>query len=288
MHECYNLNFELFCFSDLSLSLNSLSLSDESLNSKNDDDSLIGNAAHSNLRSGFNKAVAPCLQFHPQISALVPQNKFLTADQKRSLVSLVLSNCKEFAVIPSKMRDLFWAVNTVAMSNEHCKILDCLFLFINLLQNEHRIRMRNIVAFLKHLTDCETQLFAPLDNRSFVIEKFSTCLLEDKRDCSAVLALLIEYQNRVFVSWATYCNSYHDVVLPGSHKKLERSTFCRRISPQQFVEQKRVNTTEELVSLMEFVLNEKSLSIRQKNKLLRALQSKHPDVYGLYFYNSGF
>ena len=73
------------------------------------------------------------------------------------------------------------------------------------------------------------------------------------------------------------------LMLSGLHKTMERRTFSKRISVQQFHQQKRDNTTDELMSLLDFVLGDTStLTARQKDKLLGAVQSKHPEVYGLY------
>ena len=69
----------------------------------------------------------------------------------------------------------------------------------------------------------------------------------------------------------------------GTRKGVVRSTFSVRITPDQFIEQKRVQTTEELVKLVDEINLSPYHSIKQKSKLLHAVQRKHPDVFGQYF-----
>ena len=148
-----------------------------------------------------------------------------------------------------------------------------------------------------------------------IMDEFALCFISSgvsdggRVSCRALLQLLVDQASRIFdgcyCCCGCYCSSHYNVqsLLPSTsedsaltltkeqqqkrkqqkRRLLKRSTFSNRISMQQYLDQKQHNTTDELMSLLHFILGDKStLTTRQKDKLINAMQSKHPEVYGLY------
>jgi hypothetical protein len=59
--------------------------------------------------------------------------------------------------------------------------------------------------------------------------------------------------------------------------------FCKRLTSKEFNDNSKEQTTKALVDLINYMIDDPRISLKQKKSKLKALQRIHPDVYERYF-----
>uniref|UniRef100_A0A8C1RM14 DEP domain containing 1B n=1 Tax=Cyprinus carpio TaxID=7962 RepID=A0A8C1RM14_CYPCA len=167
---------------------------------------------------------------------------------------------------------------------------------------------RRKLQLLMHLMAkvCANPSLPPLNNtigaRTLMVQTFSRCILgfADEVDLDELLATKL----------VTFMIDNHDSVLKGpsnlrksveehlSHIRraqvsIPRHTdtsmaspphsFCRQISREEFELQRVSGSQETIVELLENIIQDKNMSIKDKKKKLKQFQRSHPDIYSRRF-----
>ncbi|GAA6107760.1 DEP domain-containing protein 1B [Tachysurus ichikawai] len=64
-----------------------------------------------------------------------------------------------------------------------------------------------------------------------------------------------------------------------STRETPAHTFCRQISKQEFEEQRVTGSQGAIVELLEGIIHDKAMSIKDKKKKLKQFQRSYPDIY---------
>lgn len=59
--------------------------------------------------------------------------------------------------------------------------------------------------------------------------------------------------------------------------------YCKQMTNQEYVEGSKDQTTRALVDLINHIVDDPQISLKQKKLKLKALQRIHPDIYDKYF-----
>ena len=59
--------------------------------------------------------------------------------------------------------------------------------------------------------------------------------------------------------------------------------FCKQLTNQEYVECTKDQTTRALVDLINHIVDDPQISLKQKKLKLKALQRIHPEIYDKYF-----
>ena len=66
---------------------------------------------------------------------------------------------------------------------------------------------------------------------------------------------------------------------------ISEKLYCKRITTQEFKENSKDETCKALVDLINHIIDDPQVSLKQKKLKLKALQRIHPEVYEKHFAN---
>lgn len=69
----------------------------------------------------------------------------------------------------------------------------------------------------------------------------------------------------------------------GQEEALLEKVYCKRQSNEEFEETSREHTSKALVELINHIIDDPHISLKQKKLKLKALQRIHPDIYEKHF-----
>ncbi|XP_078524940.1 DEP domain-containing protein 1A isoform X4 [Lissotriton helveticus] len=136
-----------------------------------------------------------------------------------------------------------------------------------------------------------------IGTRSLMVQTFSRCVLccAEEVDLDELLAtrlvsfLMDHHQEILQVPVYLQIAVQHHVdylkKIPITHPVTEVSamlptySFCKQISAQEFEEQKRSTSQVAMEELLENIIKDKTLSIKEKKKKLKQFQKEYPDIY---------
>ena len=69
----------------------------------------------------------------------------------------------------------------------------------------------------------------------------------------------------------------------GREEALMEKNFCKQLTTKDYSSSSKEETTTALVSLVNFIIDDPKISLKQKKKKLQTFQATHPDIYRRYF-----
>ncbi|TSN76570.1 DEP domain-containing protein 1A [Bagarius yarrelli] len=133
------------------------------------------------------------------------------------------------------------------------------------------------------------RLHDTIGTRTLMVQTFSRCVLscEEEVDLDELLAtrllsFLIDHHQEILQvpMYLRKAVEYHITYLR-SQKRLPPPTysFCKQISTQEFEEQKLSLSQAAVAELLESIIKDKGMSVKEKKKKLKLFQKEYPDIY---------
>uniref|UniRef100_A0A674H7E8 DEP domain-containing protein n=1 Tax=Taeniopygia guttata TaxID=59729 RepID=A0A674H7E8_TAEGU len=145
------------------------------------------------------------------------------------------------------------------------------------------------------------RLHDAMGNRSLLIQTFSRCVLRcaeeedlDELLSTRLLSFLMDHQQEIF-----QVPVYLQVAVQDHLKYMEKAqckqekeeicailptySYCKQITPQEFEEQKVSTSQAAVAELLENIIKDKNLSVKDKKKKLKQFQKEYPQIYGSRF-----
>ncbi|XP_018863269.1 DEP domain-containing protein 1A isoform X2 [Parus major] len=141
------------------------------------------------------------------------------------------------------------------------------------------------------------RLHDAMGNRSLLIQTFSRCVLRcaeeedlDELLSSRLVSFLMDHQQEIF-QVPTYLQvavwdhlQYMKVAQCKQEKEeicaiLPTYSYCKQITPQEFEEQKVSTSQAAMAELLENIIKDKNLSVKDKKKKLKQFQKEYPQIY---------
>ncbi|XP_021391296.2 DEP domain-containing protein 1A isoform X3 [Lonchura striata] len=145
------------------------------------------------------------------------------------------------------------------------------------------------------------RLHDAMGNRSLLIQTFSRCVLRcaeeedlDELLSTRLLSFLMDHQQEIF-----QVPVYLQVAVQDHLKYMEKAqckqekeeicailptySYCKQITPQEFEEQKVSTSQAAVAELLENIIQDKNLSVKDKKKKLKQFQREYPQIYGSRF-----
>ncbi|KAJ8376447.1 hypothetical protein SKAU_G00070270 [Synaphobranchus kaupii] len=141
------------------------------------------------------------------------------------------------------------------------------------------------------------RLHDAIGTRTMMVHTFSRCVLccEEEVDLDELLAtrlvsFLMDHHQDILQVPVYLQNAVQDhiaylrkvqITYPGSDVGVSVTTysFCRQISPQEFEQQKLSVSQAAIADLLESIIKDKSLSVKERKKRLKQFQKQYPDIY---------
>ncbi|XP_067270208.1 DEP domain-containing protein 1A isoform X1 [Pseudorasbora parva] len=133
-----------------------------------------------------------------------------------------------------------------------------------------------------------------IGTRTLLVQTFSRCVLSceevddlDELLATRLLSFLMDHHQEVLQVPVYLRNAVDDHVnylkslttCPGSAVTMPTYSFCRQISTQEFEEQKLSVSQAALADLLENLIKDKAMSVKEKKKKLKLFQKEYPDIY---------
>ncbi|KAB5567374.1 hypothetical protein PHYPO_G00232030 [Pangasianodon hypophthalmus] len=137
------------------------------------------------------------------------------------------------------------------------------------------------------------RLHDTIGTRTLMVQTFSRCVLscEEEVDLDELLAtrllsFLMDHHQEVLQVPMYLRNAVEQhIAYLRSQKRLPLQTysFCKQISTQEFEEQKLSLSQAAVAELLESIIKDKGMSVKEKKKKLRLFQKEYPDIYSRRF-----
>ncbi|XP_062412886.1 DEP domain-containing protein 1A isoform X2 [Sardina pilchardus] len=138
-----------------------------------------------------------------------------------------------------------------------------------------------------------------IGTRTLMVHTFSQCVLScqeaedlDELLASRLLSFLIDHHQQILQVPLYLHNAAQDhiaylkkvqIMCPGTGPPMPAFSFCRLISTQEFEEQKLSVSQAAIADLLESLLKDKAMSVKEKKKKLKLFQKEYPDIYARRF-----
>uniref|UniRef100_A0A8C9VVW1 DEP domain-containing protein 1B n=1 Tax=Scleropages formosus TaxID=113540 RepID=A0A8C9VVW1_SCLFO len=145
------------------------------------------------------------------------------------------------------------------------------------------------------------RLHDAIGTRTLMVHVFSRCVLccEEEVDLDELLAtrlvsFLMDHHQEILQVPVYLQNAVQDHIAylrkvqltypgPGMGSTVPTYSFCRQISPQEFEEQKLSVSQAAIAELLESLIKDRTLSVKEKKKKLKQFQKEYPDIYSRRF-----
>uniref|UniRef100_A0A673FUW4 Retinal Mueller cells isomerohydrolase n=1 Tax=Sinocyclocheilus rhinocerous TaxID=307959 RepID=A0A673FUW4_9TELE len=137
-----------------------------------------------------------------------------------------------------------------------------------------------------------------IGTRTLLVQTFSRCVLSceevddlDELLATRLLSFLMDHHQEVLQVPVYLRNAVEDHISylksltthPGSGVAMPTYSFCRQISTQEFEEQKLSVSQTALADLLESLIKDKTMSVKEKKKKLKLFQKEYPYIYSRRF-----
>ncbi|XP_027746855.1 uncharacterized protein LOC114061042 isoform X4 [Empidonax traillii] len=141
------------------------------------------------------------------------------------------------------------------------------------------------------------RLHDAMGNRSLLIQTFSRCVLRcaeevdlDELLSTRLVSFLMDHQQEIFqvpIHLQAAVRDHLEYVRVAQCKcpkeeicaVLPTYSYCRQITPQEFEEQKVSTSQAAVAELLENIIKDKNLSVKDKKKKLKQFQREYPQIY---------
>uniref|UniRef100_A0A8C5J2S3 DEP domain containing 1 n=1 Tax=Junco hyemalis TaxID=40217 RepID=A0A8C5J2S3_JUNHY len=145
------------------------------------------------------------------------------------------------------------------------------------------------------------RLHDAMGTRSLLIQTFSRCVLRcaeeedlDELLSTRLLSFLMDHQQEILQVPAYLQAAVQDHLeyMRKAQCKQEKEeicailptySYCKQITPQEFEEQKVSTSQAAVAELLENIIKDKNLSVKEKKKKLKQFQKEYPHIYGSRF-----
>ncbi|XP_041254248.1 DEP domain-containing protein 1A isoform X2 [Onychostruthus taczanowskii] len=145
------------------------------------------------------------------------------------------------------------------------------------------------------------RLHDAMGTRSLLLQTFSRCVLRcaeeedlDELLSTRLLSFLMDHQQEIFQvpAYLQLAVQDHLEYMKKAQCKQEKEeicailptySYCKQITPQEFEEQKVSTSQAAVAELLENIIKDKNLSVKDKKKKLKQFQKEYPQIYGSRF-----
>ncbi|KAM4712420.1 DEP domain-containing protein 4 [Anableps anableps] len=253
-------------------------------------------------------AAADCLELFPDQLIMVTgehlshhngNNAEQIASQKRLLFDTIAKyyNGQEKApLISGRYLDIHVAILNLLDDGKTQDAVRASQLCLRLLDTSVRDELRRLLAFMAAAARPDAcRLQKQVDNRTLVCRTFQRALVQNHeltRPRSETLVLfLMDRQAELFKTPATLIEAVRRTLRTLQQGKDPDSvasafTFCQRVSPQEYEDQRDATTLESLRQLLRDISSNQSMAAKEKRKLLKEFEKHHPVVFLQHFSSS--
>ncbi|XP_008398789.1 DEP domain-containing protein 4 isoform X1 [Poecilia reticulata] len=253
-------------------------------------------------------AAADCLELFPDQLIMVTGEQLShhngddaeqTASQKRLLFDTIAkyyNGHEKAALISGRYLDVHVAILNLLGDGKTRDAVRASQLCLRLLETSVRDELRRLLTFMAAAARSDAcRLQKQVDNRTLVCRTFQRGLVQNHeltRPQSETLVLfLMDHHAELFQTPATLIEAVRRTLRTLQQGKDPDSvasafTFCQRVTPQEYEDQRDATTLESLRQLLRDISSNANMAAKQKRKLLKEFEKHHPVVFLQHFSSS--
>jgi len=190
---------------------------------------------------------------------------------------------------------LFTQILILLKHSNYTTALETLNLGTLLLSLNVQAELKRLLKFL-YLTSNNTsspKLNDKKPNHSIVLNNFAECLFKLKLFTFEESRLLLNFMFNNFDHLFLLSKTMKDQIVKrcalrlkyGEGETLLEKQYCKRVSMREFESIGKEQTTQSLVQLANSLIDDATISLKDKKAKLKLLQEVHPEIYSQYFAN---
>ncbi|XP_066556588.1 DEP domain-containing protein 7 isoform X2 [Amia ocellicauda] len=246
-------------------------------------------------------AAVDCLEFLPdqmvvEVSRSLPKCSDESQQCKRLLYDTIVKHYSQNRepLLTNHLFDIHTGIAELLVNGKLEQALEALQLCLKLLDSRSREELRRLLCFMAAAAKSgEVKLHKEIENRMAVKRSFSKAIVLSKNLAKGKVDLLVLFlldnQKDVFKIPGSLHKLVSDklaYIIRGNDPDLAAgSTFCQRVSSQDYSESAKKTTKEELWALLRTIHENPKLSTKEKKRLLGQFYKSHPDIFIQYFGN---
>lgn len=200
---------------------------------------------------------------------------------------------KRHCFLDDSFQPLFTHILSFLRNSQYMKALETLNLGTLLLLKQTQAELKRLLKFL-YLTANFTnapRLTENKQNNSVLLNHFAGCLFNTKllafEECRLILNFMLNNFDHLFKLSKSLEESICKRRLMrhkyGHEEALIEKSFCKRMTNKEYIDGSKDQTTKALVDLINHIVDDPQISLKQKKLKLKALQRIHPEIYEKYF-----
>lgn len=200
---------------------------------------------------------------------------------------------KRNCFLDDSFQPLFTHILRFLRNSQYMKALETLNLGTLLLLKQTQAELKRLLKFL-YLTANFTsapRLAENKQNNSVLLNNFAGCLFDTKlltfEESRLILNFMLNNFDHLFKLTKAMEESVNKRRLMiekyGQEEALLEKLYCKKLTNKEYVERTKDQTTKALVDLINHIVDDPQISLKQKKLKLKALQRIHPEIYDQYF-----
>ncbi|BFZ09926.1 hypothetical protein BsWGS_12965 [Bradybaena similaris] len=193
----------------------------------------------------------------------------------------------EEMLLPQKYLELHMAILNLVLTDNLDTALSALQLYVILLPCHTREELYRLLRFMRSLAaDSDMRLDSQVSNEVAILVLLTDHIFKHKLLASNVAQKLVQFMMNNVNNIFTVPKPIRKKVtvklfqLKTGKPLLEcESSYCDRVSKEEYVKQSKDCTEESLVNLMNTVLDDTNISLKEKKHRLKQFQKSYPQLY---------
>ncbi|KAK3097684.1 hypothetical protein FSP39_012092 [Pinctada imbricata] len=250
----------------------------------------INNVTDSVMRSALN-----CIECLPK-GLLVLEREFVkechpaAKIQAFQVLSEHYSKIEE-PLLPERFLDLHLNILNLVLQQKNKLALEALQLDMIILPWNIKEELHRLLKFMSACASLEEfQLDSKVDNENLILDTFTDCIIRHKvvaHKLARVLVLfLMNNLQEIFTIPKIIKDrvaSRMDDLKTGEVSPVRDITYCSQVSLEQYKKQAVEGTKSALVDMMNGILDNTTISLKEKKQRLKQFQKCHPQLYAQHF-----
>jgi len=255
-------------------------------------DSFSSNGSDRRVDDEWLEAALDCLEWVGHDSASLTCD---ACDETRRETWTLL--CKNYA---DKQNEPLWSVQfedlhvslfNLLMQGKRSHVLRALQLSVVLIPRPIKDEMKRLLTFMKLAAEDESfTLNDKMSNRCSVEQSFTSAIIYNKtltpHQTGQLVLFMMDHVATVFSvpeDVEEDISSQLDTILKGDAQPRPSPSFCTRISVEEFDCQRTAETEQALVGLMNTILDNTTMSLKEKKQRFKHFQKHHATIYQKHF-----
>ncbi|XP_057374612.1 DEP domain-containing protein 1B-like isoform X2 [Daphnia carinata] len=176
--------------------------------------------------------------------------------------------------------------------------IELLQLLTLLLPPDRRRKLHLLLRFMAKVSANQKLVLDPeIQMKTLMVNTFYRCIIcsSEEADYDELLAVrlvsfLMENSEAIMTVPYKLCSQVRDLLGDIQREKIRFQlddvvplTYCVQVSPQRFEEQRRDESKKEIYQLLEHIVNNQNMPLKEKRKRLKQFQVAYPEIYASKF-----